>query len=75
MSQQRTEVFQQPEADDILILCLEKGREKYTFIYLNSPEMRSECLRTLGRFASDPGLSFNWWDCACLAKKIREGAA
>ena len=29
-------------------------------------------LRTLGRYAADPELSFSWYDAAIMSKKIRE---
>jgi hypothetical protein len=33
---------------------------------------RAETLRTLGRFASNPQLSFTWYDAAVLSQKIRQ---
>lgn len=50
---------------DINVLALVKGGERYVFLYDDAS--RAECLRTLGRFASDPQLSFSWWDAAALA--------
>jgi len=57
---------------DINVLALVKGQERYVFLY--SDENRAECLRVLGRFASDPELSFTWYDCAVLSQKIRHEA-
>ena len=55
----------------INVLVLVKGAERYIFLY-EDPE-RTECLRQLGRFASDPELSFSWFDAATLSQKIRKG--
>ena len=55
-------------SDDINVLALVKGKERYVFLYEDSQQ--SEALRTLGRFASNPELSFSWYDAAVLAKKI-----
>lgn len=59
--------------EDLKILVLVKGQERYVFMY--SPSQRQECLRTMGRFASDPELSFSWWDAAVLSQRIRVEAA
>jgi hypothetical protein len=60
-----------PEAvnEDINVLALVKGRERYIFLYEDS--QRAEALRTLGRFASNPELSFTWYDAAVLSQKVR----
>lgn len=58
--------------DDINVLALVKGRERYIFLYEDS--QRAEALRTLGRFASNPELSFTWYDAAVLSQKVRNGA-
>jgi len=55
--------------DDINVLALVKGRERYIFLYDDS--QRAETLRILGRYASDPQLSFSWYDAAVLSQKIR----
>ena len=41
---------------DINVLILVKGDERYIFLYDDSS--RVECLRTIGRFASNAELSF-----------------
>ncbi|MEQ8836814.1 MAG: hypothetical protein RID07_08420 [Lacipirellulaceae bacterium] len=46
-----------------------KGKERYVFLYEDS--QRAKTLRTLGRFASNPELSFNWYDAAVLSQKLR----
>jgi hypothetical protein len=59
-------------AQDINVLALVKGAERYIFLF--DDEHRSEALRTLGRFASNPDLSFTWYDAAVLSQKIRQTA-
>ena len=58
-------------SDDINVLALVKGAERYVFLYDDSS--RAETLRVLGRFASNPELSFTWYDAAVLSQKIRQG--
>jgi hypothetical protein len=55
---------------DINVLALVKGEERYIFLF--DDDNRSEALRTLGRFASNPELSFTWYDAAVLSQKIRQ---
>lgn len=55
--------------DDINVLALVKGKERYVFLYEDS--QRAKTLRTLGRFASNPELSFSWYDAAVLSQKLR----
>lgn len=55
---------------DINVLALVKGKERYIFLF--DDENRSETLRTLGRYASNPDLSFTWYDAAVLSQKIRQ---
>jgi hypothetical protein len=57
---------------DINVLALVKGVERYVFLY--DDESRAETLRTLGRYASNPELSFTWYDAAVLSQKIRQEA-
>jgi hypothetical protein len=57
---------------DINVLALVKGEERYVFLF--DDEHRSEALRTLGRFASNPELSFSWYDAAVLSQRIRQTA-
>ena len=56
--------------DDINVLALVKGSERYIFLYDDSN--RAETLRTLGRYASNPELSFSWYDAAVLSQRIRK---
>ncbi|MCL2349547.1 MAG: hypothetical protein FWC50_14950 [Planctomycetaceae bacterium] len=52
------------------MLALVKGQERYVFLYHES--QRAETLRILGRYASNPELSFTWYDAAVLSQKIRQ---
>ncbi len=58
---------------EINVLALIKGEERYIFLY--DDNNRTETLRTLGRFAANPELSFSWYDAAVMSKKVREMAA
>jgi len=55
---------------DIKVFSLVEGEERYVFLY--DDVSKKESLRVLGRFASNPNLSFTWYDAAVLSKKIRE---
>jgi hypothetical protein len=57
---------------DINVLALVKGEERYIFLF--DDDHRSEALRTLGKFASNPELSFSWYDAAVLSQRIRQAA-
>lgn len=57
-------------SQDINVLALVKGSERYVFLY--DDESRAETLRVLGRYASNPELSFTWYDAAVLSQKIRQ---
>ena len=57
-------------SQDINVLALVKGSERYVFLY--DDESRAETLRVLGRYASNPDLSFTWYDAAVLSQKIRQ---
>lgn len=58
---------------DISVLALVKGDERYVFLFDDAH--RAETVRTMSRFASNPDLSFSWYDAAVLCQKVREGAA
>jgi hypothetical protein len=57
-------------AKDIKVVALMKGKEQYVFLY--NEGNRAETLRLLGRYASNPELSFTWYDAAVLSQKIRQ---
>lgn len=62
-----------PVDDDVNVLALVKGQERYIFLYGDSQQ--AEVLRALGRHASNPELSFSWYDAAVLSRKVRSEAA
>jgi hypothetical protein len=55
---------------EINVLALVKGEERYIFLF--DDQNRVNTLRTLGRYAADPELSFSWYDAAVLSQKIRD---
>jgi hypothetical protein len=57
---------------DLNVLAMVKGEERYIFLF--DEQSRVETLRVLGRYASNPDLSFSWYDAAVLSQKIRETA-
>jgi len=56
-------------SEDINVVALVKGSERYIFLYDDGN--RAQALRVLGRYASNPELSFTWYDAAILSQKIR----
>ncbi|MEM8864699.1 MAG: hypothetical protein AAGF31_04050 [Planctomycetota bacterium] len=58
--------------EDVNVLALVKGEERYIFLYDDTQQ--AQALRMLGRHASNPDLSFSWYDAAVLSKKIRAEA-
>ena len=57
-------------SDEMNMLALVKGEEKYIFLF--DEKNRSETLRQLGKYASDPDLSFTWYDAAVLSQRISQ---
>lgn len=57
------------ESSGLNVTLMVKGRERYVFTY--SDENKAEVLRQFGRFASNPELSFNWYDAARLCHEVR----
>ena len=53
---------------EVNVLALVKGKERYVFLYNDSNQ--TEMLRTFGRYASDPELSFSWYDAAVLSQNF-----
>jgi hypothetical protein len=49
-----------------------KGEERYVLAYWD--DQIEGAFRTLGRWASNPELSFSWYDAACLSQQIRQQA-
>ena len=58
--------------EDVNVLALVKGKERYLFLYQD--HQQAEALRALGRHASNPELSFTWYDAAVLSKRVRREA-
>ena len=58
---------------DIHIMALVKGSERYVFAYEHGCE--TQVLRTLGRWAANPLLSFTWYDAATLSQTVRQVVA
>jgi hypothetical protein len=56
--------------DDINVIILKKGKERYAFYY--EDHQAAEVLRQFGRFASDPDLSFSWYDASVMSQKVRK---
>ena len=54
----------------INVLALVKGTERFVFLF--DDESRSETLTMIARYASNPDLSFTWYDAAVLSQKIRQ---
>ena len=56
-------------SQDVNVVALVKGEERYLFLF--SDAQKGETLRTLGKYASNPELSFSWYDAAVLSQKVR----
>lgn len=60
-----------PSTDEYIdVLIFVKGEHKWVFMWKES--QRVELLRHMGRMAADKSLPFSWYDCAIVAKRIRE---
>ena len=57
-------------SNNINVLALVKGEEKYIFLF--NDQNRKKTLRQLGRYASNPELSFTWYDAAVMSQKVRK---
>lgn len=58
-------------SEDVHVLAIVKGEERYVFLIPNNREDRAESLRAMGRLASNKDLSFSWYDAAVLSQKVR----
>ncbi len=54
---------------DVLVIAMVKGDERYIVSF--SEDNRCEALRTLGRWACNPELSFTWFDAAAMRRGIK----
>ncbi len=57
---------------EINVLALVKGKERYIFLFDDNSQNRTQLFRTLRRFASCSELSFTWYDAATLSQKLRQ---
>lgn len=57
-------------SEEVSVVALARGNEQYLFIF--DDRNRTELLRTIGRFAANPELSFSWYDAAILSQKVRD---
>ena len=58
--------------DDIFVLALIKKNNGERYIFLFTEDNTTETLQTLGRYASNPDLSFTWWDAAVMSQRVRQ---
>jgi hypothetical protein len=54
------------------IIIYQRGPERYVLLF--DDEHQDDDLRTLGRWACNPGLSFDWFDAVKLSVRIKEEA-
>lgn len=54
---------------NVLVLVKAKSGHKYSFTYDNDPRSIEQVFTSLGEFASDPDLDFNWYDAASLSNR------
>ena len=57
-------------ARGVNVLALLKNGERYVFLY--DDQSLETLLQTLGKYASDPELSFSWYDAAVLSQRVRQ---
>ncbi len=55
---------------DLLMVGVKLTGERYVLLF--TEDHKAEALRTLGRWASDPSLSFTWHTAAVLSARIRD---
>lgn len=54
----------------INVLALVKGQERFVFLYDDASA--DQLLRTLGAYAADPDLNFDWYDAAVMSQRIAQ---
>ncbi len=64
-------IAQRKTAGGINVAAIVSG--EHTWVFMFRDDKRAECLRTLGRFASDHKSPFTWYDAARLSQAIRKG--
>ncbi|MEN6507142.1 MAG: hypothetical protein ABFD92_21610 [Planctomycetaceae bacterium] len=50
-------------------LVFVKGTERYIFLF--TPSEEDKLMRTMGRFAANPELSFTWYDAAVCSHHVK----
>ena len=55
---------------ELNVLALLKGQERYVFVYDDGSH--EDLLDVFRQYASNPGLSFTWFDAAVLTDKARQ---
>lgn len=55
--------------DDLHMIVIVKGEERYVFMF--TPAKRDMALRQIGAWASNPELSFSWYDAAIVSQRVR----
>ncbi len=70
MSKPENRIEKAQSTTDVHSLILFKGEQRYAFLYTDATHV--QVLRRFGQMAADPRLDFSWYDCAILAKKVRE---
>lgn len=56
--------------ESIDVIGLRRGDELWVILY--DEATKPEALRTLGRWAANPELSFTWYDAAVLSQRINQ---
>jgi hypothetical protein len=54
----------------INVLALIKGQERFVFLY--DDDDADQLLQTLGQYAADPELTFDWYDAAVMTQRIAQ---
>lgn len=52
------------------VVCLVKGDERYVFLF--DDDHKAETLRVIGRYATNPELSFTWYDAAVMSQRVQK---
>ena len=65
----RVQMTEEAVNQEVNVVALVKGTERYVFFYNEST--RADLFRTIARYASNPELSFTWYDAAVISQKIR----
>lgn len=68
-------LWQPPQTDCRLLAIIKRHpAEVYVFLYPDTRDGQVAAMRAFGRYASDPELSFTWYDAAKASQKVREAA-